>query len=363
MTIASNVDRVWLLAAIMMCVPQIVFSQESESTKPAGETGQDKIVNDFIRFDIGQIRDPVAIQQIKNRFARLKGDDAVPALVRGLNASTQMRASCPITALSSKLRAVVNASRDPEVGTYVLQHLNRDDAGPYTHYVNSVFDAAETQVVRTMRNGLANRRFRQRSGEGLQRLASTPGLKVADIADRELGGSASEARSDRRKSGKGQSAPSDKGTDALADAAIDWSKMTVDELAERLTDRASQVRVLTELSRRAVAGQEKSVLGVSDQIAQCLEADDDIARESAARLLGLIRCHAAIEPLIEAVDDPNARVRSAASMSLTRITRQLFGPSDDATREECQIAISRWRQWWARQSKDHTAKQPGTGSG
>jgi hypothetical protein len=355
--------------AIMFC-GAVGLASAQQPRDQSGQTDDavyQKIVNDFIRFDIGQIRDPIAIEQIKARFNALRADDAVPALVRGLNASTRMRASCPITALSSKLRGVVSSSKNPNVGTFVLQNLDRNNGGPYSQLVNSIFDVAEAQVTRTMGNGLAEQQFKRRAQEDMQRLAHTPGLKLTDLATREPGESVvlDEGRETNRTQTKKASpsrsiASRSNGRDAVAGAAtesaaatatVDLARLRIDELAERLGDRTSQAKVLAELSRRASAGEDQKVSDASPAIERCLTDGDDAARESAARLLGLVRSQRAVARLIDALDDSNPKVRSAAATSLTRITRQLFGPNDDATAAERQVAITRWREWWSRQGK------------
>jgi hypothetical protein len=357
----SSRAKAWNIVAAFVLLGNIAThaQQPRDRTGPSDDPAYDKVVNDFIKFDIGQIRDPLSIEQIKARFGALKGDDAVPALVRGLNASTRMRASCPITALSTKLRGIVTASKNPEVGTFVLQNLERNNAGQYTHYVNSIFDVAEAQVARTMGNGLAEQRFKQRGQEGLQRMAYTPGLKLTDLASRDPdeSGEIEEAREKNhiqiKKPAPTRSIAS-RGTSrdpAATTEQTDLSKLSVDDVAARLNDRATQVKVLAELSRRASAGDEQKVALLSDSVVQCLKNGDDACREAAARLLGLVRSQRGVDHLIDALNDSNAKVRSAAATALTRITRQLFGPNDDATPEERQIAVAKWREWHARQSQ------------
>src|SRR5262245_19323899 len=104
-----------LAVALATAKSSLAALQNHGAQRASDDAGYDKIVQDFIRFDIGQIQNPIAIEQIKARFYGLKADDSVPALVRGLNASNRMRASCPITAIANKLRAIVSASKNPQV--------------------------------------------------------------------------------------------------------------------------------------------------------------------------------------------------------------------------------------------------------
>jgi hypothetical protein len=353
----------WVLGAAAALYTTIGVVCGAKAIQSEGEV-YDKIVYDFIRFDIGQVRDPLAAEQIKYRFNRLRTDDAVPSLVRGLNASTRMRASCPITAISSKLRGIVSRSRNPEVGTFLLQNLDRNNAGPYAGYVDSLFNVAEAQVVRTMGNGLAEQRFKRQAEEDSQRLVYTPGMMLTDLTTREAGepsildASRDSSRTQKskvvgsrsvatRKSGREAASA----TSSSAYGAIDWTKLGIEELIGQLGDRSLQARALAELFRRASDGDEQWIAESVEPIVRCLSEGDDSARESAARLLGLLRVQQATEPLIDTLGDSNAKVRSAAATALTRITRQLYGPSDDATPEDRQAAVARWRDWLSRQRK------------
>jgi len=131
----------------------------------------------------------------------------------------------------------------------------------------------------------------------------------------------------------------------------DLSTFSVDELSDRLKDRATQSKAISELYRRAGQSDEKAFTEHAEAICKCLKDGDDSTRETAARLLGLIRHQRAVPMLIDALEDSNGQVRSSAATALTRITRQLFGPNDSATPEERQKAVARWREWWSKQGK------------
>jgi hypothetical protein len=352
--VSANI-RDWLIVAACFSGPLAGFAapQESrEGNSPSQDEAYDKIVDDFIQFDIGRMRDPSG--RIRARFQGLRTDDAIPALVRGLNRSTHLRASCPITAISEKLRNTVKASKDPEIGTYVLQNLDRNYAGPYRAHLAWVFDAAEKQVAQTMGAGLAEERFKKRAQDDLQRLAYVPGRKLSELTARESASprsgidpelapsNATNARSRSTESEKPVSHPG---------IAEELGRLSGTELRNRLRERNSRDRVLGELSRRTRAGDGAVVTQGAEEIEDCLKDADESIRESAAWLLGQARVSAAVPALIDAMDDESTRVRSAAVTSLTRITRQLFGPSDDASKDEWKVAQTRWREWWGKQTK------------
>lgn len=345
-----------LLAAVALVAgPSLVQAQQTRQAQSKGaDTDYDQIVEDFIQFDIGNVRDPVAVQRIKARFNGLKSDDAVPALVRGLNRSTRMRASCPITALSSKLKGILQNSQDAEVGAHVLRNLELRDAGGYTHHIRGVHDAAEKQLIRLKTKAGAEQHFKRRfEDEG--RLAYAPGKKLTELAARD--GNASQPKEAPAAEKNGQeknrfAAPRVPERKPPANGS-DLSKLSIEELADRLKekDRATQSKAIGELYRRAGQGDEKAVAEHAEAICKCLKDGDVATRETAARLLGLIRNQPAVPTLIDALEDSNAQVRSSAATALTRITRQLFGPNDNATPDERKQAIARWREWWSKQGK------------
>jgi len=81
----------------------------------------DKIVDDFIAYDIGQIRGSAG-QRAFNRFMAL-GKDSIPALVRGLNKSASIHASCPVGVIAGKLMNTLRLANDPAMRQYALDNI------------------------------------------------------------------------------------------------------------------------------------------------------------------------------------------------------------------------------------------------
>src|SRR5690606_31817077 len=71
-----------------------------ESLDPE-QRAMDRIVDDFIAYDIGQLRG-TAGARARQQFAQL-GPESIPALVRGLNKAAGIHASCPVGVIASKL--------------------------------------------------------------------------------------------------------------------------------------------------------------------------------------------------------------------------------------------------------------------
>ncbi len=318
------------------------------------DAAYDAAVQNFIQYDIGNIRDRAAIERIRARFNAIRSDDAVPALVRGLNTATRMRASCPITALAGKLRGILGLSKDPEVGTYVLRHLEKRQIAGYTHHINAVFDSAEQQIIRIQAQELAAAQRKRRFEEQGQRLAYVPGRRLTELAVRDPGPDAAQepphdsaATGPMGTSRKGAATDARERSASLARPPAARSR-TITELIDGLSDRSTQLGALDELYRRASANDAAAVAAHAESIARVLKHGDDAAQESAARLLGLLRSATAVPALIDALADSSPPVRSAAATALARTTRQLFGPSDNATASEIAESIARWRDWWKR---------------
>ncbi len=81
----------------------------------------DDEVNRFIQFDIGRLQGEAG-NRARRDFERL-GPEAIPALVRGLNRSAKIYASCPVVVISNKLGEVMDQNRDPAMLQYVADHL------------------------------------------------------------------------------------------------------------------------------------------------------------------------------------------------------------------------------------------------
>lgn len=112
------------------------------------EQDMDEIVDRFIQFDIGQLR-PDAASQARKDFQRL-GPEAIPALVRGLNKSAGLRASCPIGVISHRLSTLLKQTDDPALIRYALENIGRgvDKADPHYGSVQSLTNRLRNQFGR-----------------------------------------------------------------------------------------------------------------------------------------------------------------------------------------------------------------------
>ncbi|MCP4190987.1 MAG: hypothetical protein GY768_10210 [Planctomycetaceae bacterium] len=92
----------------------------------------DKVVNDFIKYDIGQLRGKAG-QAARKRFMNL-GSDAIPALVRGLNKSAGIHASCPVGVIAGKLIQSLRGVSDSSLSEYAMENIGRDIPEDAPHY-------------------------------------------------------------------------------------------------------------------------------------------------------------------------------------------------------------------------------------
>ena len=95
---------------------------DSTADRPLARS-DDEIVHRFILYDIGQLRG-AAGNEARREFTEL-GPSAIPALVRGLNRSGSIRASCPVGVISSKLRSVMGRNQNPALVHYAIENLGR----------------------------------------------------------------------------------------------------------------------------------------------------------------------------------------------------------------------------------------------
>jgi hypothetical protein len=173
-------------------------------------------------------------------------------------------------------------------------------------------------------------------------------MKLTDLPARDPDASRSDGAVVAQES---NALPKSRSVSTLVDPGL--RKLSVDQLSQRLDDPTAQSGVLDELCRRASLGNggtSSDIAEHKDAIVSALKDGDESARASAARLLGLVRCADAVPQLIDALEDTDPQVRVQAAAALARITRQTFGPGQQATPGEAKRAIARWRQWWSKQS-------------
>jgi hypothetical protein len=92
-------------------------------------------------------------------------------------------------------------------------------------------------------------------------------------------------------------------------------------------------------------------------LVKILKDGSDQQRRNAAELLGTISDKRAIEPLINALSDPNKWVRQHAINSLSTLTNQTLGFVYDASEAKRQEAVKKWQEWLAKKKEEEAKKK------
>ena len=113
--------------AELSAVSQDVLSENVVEFRPVANFGtirdpqHDEIVERFIQFDIGSLRG-AAGQQANRDFHNL-GVESLPAMIRGLNRSASIHASCPVGVISRKVETMLSEADDPQLAAYAIENM------------------------------------------------------------------------------------------------------------------------------------------------------------------------------------------------------------------------------------------------
>ena len=92
----------------------------------------DEIVDRFIQYDVGQLRGAAGVKARKD-FQAL-GPNALPALVRGLNRSADIHATCPVGVIASKLLQTLRIADSPAMTQYAIDNIGQGVSENAPHY-------------------------------------------------------------------------------------------------------------------------------------------------------------------------------------------------------------------------------------
>jgi hypothetical protein len=119
---AALLNRRPLSPGTAAAVPHLPTLQPiSDAPTDPQQQAFDRIVDDFIAYDVGQLRGAAGMMA-RERFAAL-GPEALPALVRGLNRAAGMQASCPVGVIASKLISMLRNLDDPSLRQYAIDNI------------------------------------------------------------------------------------------------------------------------------------------------------------------------------------------------------------------------------------------------
>jgi HEAT repeat protein len=145
---AASVAPLPQLSQTLLLTPTKEPSKEAPKATPEREAQYDRVVDRFILADVGRLRGLEARKAVLDLQAL--GPEAIPALVRGLNRSATLDASCPVMSISEKLGALLAKCNDMELLAQV-----RDDIGkgvgftPYASYLTALKQSCADRVKKS----------------------------------------------------------------------------------------------------------------------------------------------------------------------------------------------------------------------
>ncbi len=291
----------------------------------------DRIVNDFIAYDIGQLRGQPGQQAYQRFFQALNGEEALPALVRGVNKAARIQSSCPIVVISTKLQAIVAAAKDEKALAPAFSELNAKDGQVYyAAYVNSLRQAID-------------KRLSQLTGEKPQLARSIRGGGTAGQLLRSLKPIEEWSLEDLQTA-----VVEEKQTDllrVLEELKNRKGAQYTTALAEAIPKVSDEMRPIA----RGLLAQRLARMTDSTLRAKFRDEDAEV-RAAAARAIGYKRSEMYAE-LAVAIRDKDAQVAEHAHAVLIKLTGQDFGPSKDASPVDRVLASQAWEKWSQEQAQ------------
>ena len=262
-----------------------VATQEVPRATAQREALYDAVVQRFMLYDMGRLRG------LEGRKAALDfdalGADAIPALVRGLNRSATLDASCPVMAISAKLGTLLGGCQDLDLIAEVRETIGKGvGPTPYHAYLTGLKVSCRDRLMKA-HDGLKPR---------------IPQLVIALKSKDAL---------TRRKA-----------ANTLGLAGAD-AKAAIPELIAALKDRDPQV---ADTAARALAA-----IGTDADPALLRAADtgaDRAVRRRAYLALGESRPanDSTVGALVAGLNDPDSEVHAAAALALSRLGDRAVTP-------------------------------------
>jgi hypothetical protein len=285
----------------------------------------DAVIDRFIDADTGKLKGDDYKAAVKE-FDKL-GPEAIPALIRGLNKAAKIEGSCPAVSIAKKLSRMLGSTEDRELLQFARENIGAG-AGKTRHSAvlqdlrvscmlrnNELARAGKTKPKPEPSDPGSKSPLRSLSvGELTKAAGSERGAKLKEVLT-ELG------------TRKGEEA-----LGALGVAAASYER-DVRDLAREQLDKS--------LARQGVA-----------VVKERMTKDDHAeVRAAAARVAGSKGMKLGGE-LIDLLGDDNAAVREAAHAALVQLGKGAdYGPSKNATKEDRDAAVKKWRAWWEKQEK------------
>src|SRR5262249_36929130 len=116
----------------------------------------DKIIDRFIQTDIGKLRGDEARKAIAE-FKKL-GPEATFALIRGVNRSAEIEASCPVLIIGKKVANILGSTNDTELLTFARENLGAGvQAKKHMGFIKDLRVACSTRLSALQKAGTSLR--------------------------------------------------------------------------------------------------------------------------------------------------------------------------------------------------------------
>ncbi len=276
----------------------------------AEEARYDKIVNQFIKYDLGQLPGAEGLKA-KNDFLKLTSE-SIPALFRGLQISAKLEHSCPVAMISQKLKSFLLKSEDDGLLDFARDELT-----------SALEGSRHAPLLQDMRLGVTLRRkvvlankpqvpkwlLTMTVAEMLKSLQEEENQQKHQLMAMELG-----RRGDHE---------SLQGLGLFAASFYPGVK----EPSQKL---------LQEKMRKLKLG----------ELQEFLQDANPLLRQKAAESLGQIKALKGAAALVPLLSDANAGVQKAVREALVKIAGgKDFGPVDFSNPGVVKKSQSDWKQW------------------
>lgn len=280
----------------------------------AEEARYDKIVNQFIKYDLGQLPGAEGLKA-KNDFLKLTSE-SIPALFRGLQISAKLEHSCPVAMISQKLKSFLLKSEDDELLEFARDELT-----------SALEGSRHAPLLQDMRLGLTLRRKVV--------LANKPAVPkwLLTMTVAEMLKSLQEEENQQKHKLMAQELGRRGDYESLKGLGL-FAASFYPEVKE------PSIKLLQEKMRKLKVG----------EMQEFLKDTNPLLRQKAAEAMGDLKVIKGAENLVPLLLDANAGVQKAAQEALVKIASgKDFGPVDFSNPESVRKSQLEWKRWLTEQ--------------
>ena len=276
----------------------------------AEEARYDKIVNQFIKYDLGQLPGAEGLKA-KNDFLKLTSE-SIPALFRGLQISSKLDHSCPVAMISQKLKSFLLKSEDDELLDFARDELT-----------SALEGSRHAPLLQDMRLGVTLRRKVV--------LANKPAVPkwLLSMTVAEMLKSLQEEDNQQKHKLMAQELGRRGDHESLQGLGL-FAVSFYPEVKE------PSIKLLQEKMRKLKIG----------EMQEFLKDTNPLLRQKAAEAMGNLKATKGAEDLVPLLSDSNAGVQKAVREALVKIgAGKDFGPIDFSNSESVKMSQSEWKRW------------------